>query len=356
MGKPSSLKHAAQTTIHNSVIFDLLLLPINNIITEEASKKYPFPCPTTYRTALSHYLDITGTPRTHILRELAEYAQDQKDKDFLLKLTSSTPEGKTLYSDWVVKDRRNITAILEDLPSVKPPIDHLCELLPRLQARYYSISSSPKVNSTSIHITAVVVKYKTKTTRTMKGVATNWLTLKRPTNGIKPTVPIYVRKSQFRLPFKANTPVIMIGPGTGLAPFRGFIQERNFLRKEGKPVGDTVLYFGCRRKTEDYLYEEELEEYTKDGTLTKVHLAFSRDGPDKVYVQHLLRQNMEETWKMLEKGGHIYVCGDARNMARDVHETLEKIIMECGNMDKEKATNYVKQMQNKGRYSCDVWS
>lgn len=91
-----------------------------------------------------------------------------------------------------------------------------------------------KVNPTSIHITAVVVKYTTKTDRTMKGVATNWLAVKRPTNGLKPTVPIYVRKSQFRLPFKANTPVIMIGPGTGLAPFRGFIQERNFLKKEGE--------------------------------------------------------------------------------------------------------------------------
>lgn len=357
--------HVAVYPVNDSELVDLigkrLEVDLDQMFTltnldEEASKKHPFPCPTTYRTAFSHYLDITSTPRTHILRELAEYALDQKDKDFLLKLTSSTPEGKTLYSDWVVKDRRNITAILEDLPSVKPPIDHLCELLPRLQARYYSISSSPKVNPTSIHITAVVVKYKTKANRTMKGVATNWLAFKRPTNGLKPKVPIYVRKSQFRLPFKANTPVIMIGPGTGLAPFRGFIQERNFLKKQGKPVGDTVLYFGCRHKNQDYLYEDEIEEYVKDGTLTHLHLAFSRDGPEKLYVQHILRQNMEETWKMLEQGGHIYVCGDARNMARDVHETLEKIITECGNMDKEKATNYVKQMQNKGRYSCDVWS
>ncbi|KAL3858480.1 hypothetical protein ACJMK2_013069 [Sinanodonta woodiana] len=324
-------------------------------IDEEASKKHPFPCPCTYRTALSHYLDVNSSPRTHILREISEWA-DEKDKEFLLKLTSTTPEGKSLYNEWIIKDRRNILAVLEDLPSLKPPIDHICELLPRLQARYYSISSSPKEYPESVHITAVLVNYQTRTGRTMKGVATNWLALKKPENGDKQTVPIYVRKSQFRLPYKTNTPIIMIGPGTGLAPFRGFLQERHFVKKEGKPVGDTVLYYGCRCKAEDYLYEEELDGYVKDGTLTHLHLAFSRDQEEKVYVQHLLMKNKEETWKILENGGHIYICGDARNMARDVHTTLESILMECGSMNKEKAADYVKKMQNKGRYSCDVWS
>ncbi|CAG2248490.1 POR [Mytilus edulis] len=202
-------------------------------------------------------------------------------------------------------------------------------------------------------IEAIVVEYKTKTGRTQRGVATNWLKMKKPDNGIKPRVPIYVRKSQFRLPFKSNTPVIMIGPGTGLAPFRGFIQERFVAKRDGKPVGDTVLYFGCRHKAEDFIYHDELEDYEKDGTLTQMHLAFSRDQEHKVYVQHLLEQNSEETWKLLENGGHIYVCGDARNMARDVHNVILKVLMEKGNMDNEKAENYIKKMQNKGRYSCD---
>lgn len=325
-------------------------------VDEEASKKHPFPCPCSYRTALSHYLDITSTPRTHILRELSEYATEEKEKEFLLQLTSSTPEGKQLYSDWIIKDHRNILAILEDLPSIKPPLDHICELLPKLQARYYSISSSPKVHPQSIHITAVVIKYETRTGRIAKGVATNWLALKKPENGIKPTVPIYVRKSQFRLPFKANTPVLMVGPGTGLAPFRGFIQERHFAKKDGKPVGDTILYFGCRHKAQDYIYEDELNDYVNDGTLTKIHVAFSRDQEKKVYVQHLMKENKTEIWNLLENGGHIYVCGDARNMARDVHELLENIIVELGDMDKAKAADYVKKLQSKGRYSCDVWS
>ncbi|XP_021373216.1 NADPH--cytochrome P450 reductase-like [Mizuhopecten yessoensis] len=324
-------------------------------VDEEASKKHPFPCPTTYRTALSHYLDITSMPRTHILRELAEYG-NEKDKEFIVKMTSSSPESKASYSDWIIKDHRNILAVLESLPSLMPPIDHLLELLPRLQARYYSISSSPKIHPTSIHITAVIVQYNTRTGREVEGVATNWLALKKPDNGIKYQVPIYVRKSQFRLPFKTNTPVIMIGPGTGLAPFRGFIQERQFVRKDGKTVGDTVLFYGCRHKAQDFLYEDELNDYQNDGTLTKMHVAFSRDGPNKVYVQHLLGNNKEEVWKMLDAGGHIYVCGDARNMARDVHDTLLKVLTECGGMEQQVAVDYIKKMQSKGRYSCDVWS
>ncbi|KAH3886012.1 NADPH--cytochrome P450 reductase-like [Dreissena polymorpha] len=324
-------------------------------VDDEASKKHPFPNPCSYRTALLHYLDITSTPRTHIMRELAEYARD-KDKEFLLKMCSPTPEGKSLYNEWIVKSHRTILHILEDLPTLEPPIDHVCELLPRLQARYYSISSSPKKDPTSIHITAVLVKYDTKTGRTIKGVTTNWLADMKPGADSTHRVPIYVRKSQFRLPFKSGLPVIMIGPGTGLAPFRGFLQERHFLKTEGKPVGDTILYFGCRKKAEDYIYEDELRGYVENETLTKLHVAFSRDQDSKVYVQHLLSENKEETWKLLEAGAHLYVCGDARNMARDVHETLLTILQECGQLDSIRAADYIKKLQNKGRYSCDVWS
>jgi NADPH-ferrihemoprotein reductase len=201
---------------------------------EDSSKKHPFPCPCSYRTALTYYVDITTPVRTHILKELADYATNPDEKERLKFMASRTDEGKAAYNDWVVKDCRHIVAILEDLASVKPPPDHLCEMLPRLQARYYSISSSPKLYPTSIHITAVIVEYETSAGRTNKGVATNWLKLKDLSLDAPPaTVPIFVRRSQFRLPFKSQTPVIMIGPGTGVAPFRGFIQEREILRKDG---------------------------------------------------------------------------------------------------------------------------
>ncbi|KYQ51963.1 NADPH--cytochrome P450 reductase [Trachymyrmex zeteki] len=322
---------------------------------EESSKKHPFPCPCSYRTALTHYLDITSNPRTHILKELAEYATDPADKEKLKLMASTTAEGKAAYQQWIIQNNRNIVHILEDIPSLKPPLDHLCEILPRLQCRYYSISSSPKLHATSIHITAVVVEYKTPTGRINKGVTTSWLKEKHPSDP-PCLVPIFVRKSQFRLPTRPSIPIIMVGPGTGLAPFRGFIQERDFARKEGKETGDTILYFGCRKSQEDYLYREELEQYVKDGTLT-LHTAFSREQSHKVYVTHLLEKNKDEIWRVIgEQNGHIYVCGDARNMARDVHNILLKVVMERGNMSELDAANYIKKMESQKRYSSDVWS
>lgn len=124
---------------------------------EESTKKHPFPCPCSYRTALTHYLDITSNPRTHVLKELAEYCSDPNDKEKLKLMASTSVDGKAAYQQWVVQENRNIVHILEDIPSLKPALDHLCELLPRLQCRYYSISSSPKLHPSSIHITAVVV-------------------------------------------------------------------------------------------------------------------------------------------------------------------------------------------------------
>ncbi|XP_067306110.1 P450 (cytochrome) oxidoreductase b isoform X1 [Pseudorasbora parva] len=333
------------------------VISLNNL-DEESNKKHPFPCPTTYRTALTHYLDITNTPRTNVLYELAQYATDPKEQENMRKMASSSPEGKALYQSWVLDSCRNILAILEDLPSLRPPIDHLCELLPRLQARYYSISSSSKVHPNSIHICAVVVEYETKTGRVNKGVATNWLKNKMPTdNGHKATVPMYIRKSQFRLPFKSTNPVIMIGPGTGIAPFIGFIQERGWLKEQGKDVGETELYFGCRHKNEDFLYQEELEEFEKNGVLTALNVAFSRDQEQKVYVQHLLKKKKETVWKLIHTdNAHIYICGDARNMARDVQNAFYEIAEELGGMSRTQAVDYIKKLMTKGRYSQDVWS
>lgn len=276
----------------------------------ESSKKHPFPCPTTYRTALTHYLEITALPRTHILRELVEYCTDDKDKEFLKLISSTTPDGKAQYQSWVQDACRNIVHILEDIKSCKPPLDHICELLPRLQPRFYSISSSSKLHATSVHVTAVLVKYATATGRTNNGVATTFLAQKLPVDGSPlPRVPLFIRKAQFRLPTKTETPIIMIGPGTGLAPFRGFIQERDLSRQDGKTVGETVLYFGCRKQSEDYLYRSELEEYERNGTLT-LRTAFSRDGPTKRYVTHLLKEDAEKVWNIIgEQNGHLYICG-----------------------------------------------
>jgi NADPH-ferrihemoprotein reductase len=306
---------------------------------------------------LTHYVEITALPRTHIIKELAEYCSDEKDKEFLRHMASTTPEGKAQYQKWVHESCRNIVHILEDVPSCKPPLDHICELLPRLQPRYYSISSSSKLHPTTVHITAVLVQYETPTGRTNNGVCTTYLKLKQPSDGESvPRAPIFIRKSQFRLPMKTETPIIMIGPGTGLAPFRGFIQERDLAKKDGKVVGDTILYFGCRKKSEDYIYQEELEGYEQNGSL-KLRLAFSRDQPHKIYVTHLLQEDSDKLWEVIgEKKGHVYICGDAKNMATDVRNILLNVIKAKGNMTDTEAQQYIKKMETQKRYSADVWS
>lgn len=339
---------------------ELLKVDLDTVISlknvdEDSSKKNPFPCPCSYRTALTHYVDICHTPRTHVLKELADYATNEADKEMLKKMSSSTDEGKALYSEWIIKSARSIVHVLEDLPSCKIPLDHLLEFMPRLQPRYYSISSSPKINPERVSITAVLVEYKSFTGRIVRGVTTGWLKTMDP-NG-NHVAPCFVRRSQFKLPTKSQVPILMIGPGTGLAPFMGFIQERQWMLDQGKPLGEAILYYGCRKQAEDYLYEQELAASLKSGALTKLYAAFSRDQPEKVYVTHLLKQNKKELWNLIEeKKGHIYICGDARNMARDVRDIILSTIMEESGKTSQEADAYIKRMEVQRRYSADVWS
>uniref|UniRef100_A0A915L6H1 NADPH--cytochrome P450 reductase n=1 Tax=Romanomermis culicivorax TaxID=13658 RepID=A0A915L6H1_ROMCU len=356
---------------------------------EDAGKKFPFCCPCTYRTALTHYVDIVAPPKINVIKEIAEYCTNAEEKAFLLSVTSTKEESRKKFFDQIVNDHRTILDLMQDLPSCRPPLDHLLELMPRLQARYYSISSSPKEDQNVISITPVVIKYTSKIGREVNGVATRYLAAKKVTElnpspgsecpfagAVPPTldnavkiqrlldekVPIFVRKSQLRLPRDPKTPIIMIGPGTGLAPFRGFLQDRRaqMRREPEKPLGDATLYFGCRNRRHDFIYREELESHLADGTLRHLYVAPSREQPEveKTYVQHLLRENGEATWRLIsgERGGHVYICGDAKNMARDVMDTFLDIFCQYGGMDREQAQSYMKKMETQKRYQADVWS
>lgn len=327
---------------------------LTNVDTD-SSKKHPFPCPTTFATALRHYVDLTAPVRTHVLKELAEHCSDEEDKALLKLMGSAKEEGRRKYAEWMLADRRTILDVLRDVSSCRPPMDLLCELLPRLQARYYSISSSPKHDPQRLSVTAVVVSYETRLGRRIDGVATTYLQAKDPAAEAK--VPIFVRKSGLRLPHRTTTPVIMIGPGTGFAPFRGFIQDRAAVRAGGKETGPMVLYFGCRHSEQDYLYKDEIAAWKADGVLSEVHEAFSRQGPEKVYVQHLLKKNAAATWRLIhESGGHVYVCGDARSMAKDVMAAFVEMARNEGGLSEDQAKAYLKRMESQKRYQADVWS
>lgn len=273
-------------------------------VDEESSKRHPFPCPCTYKTALTHYVDICSPIKSHVLKALVEYTTDEEQKARLTLLSTATEEGLREYSQFVGKERRSIVDILSHFTTCKPPIDHLLELLPRLQARYYSISSSPKVNPDVVSITAVTTRY-TIGDRLIKGVCTNFLSKEK----VGSKVPIFVRKSTMRLPHRVNTPVIMIGPGTGFAPFRGFLQERKWQKDQGKEIGDMVLFFGCRHPEHDYIYEDEIEKYAEARVITDLSVAFSRYQESKIYVQHRMYEQRQRIWGLIQSNANIYVCG-----------------------------------------------
>jgi len=309
--------------------------------------------PTTVRQALLQWCDLTNPPRKGVLQVLAEYATDEKEKKRLLLL--SDDEKPQPYAKWIKDDMRCILEVLEQFRSVKIPFDHFLEIVPRLAPRHYSISSSLKEHPGRVHVTSVVIDFITPAERKHKGVCSNWLARQVPTNGYKPPVALFVQKANFHLPKNISTPVIMIGPGTGLAPFRGFIQERKKLAiSEGKPCVN-ILFFGCRSSKIDYIYREELEQAQKDGFL-QLFLAFSRDQPEKIYVQHKLHHFKDGIWSILNnQNGLLYICGDARQMAKDVHQALISIIVEKGNKTSEQAEQYLTELVEQKRYLTDVW-
>ncbi|KIY61534.1 putative cytochrome P450 oxidoreductase [Cylindrobasidium torrendii FP15055 ss-10] len=382
---------------------------------DPALAKVPFPVPTTYATVFRHYIDISCLSSRQILNSFSKYAPNPQAEASLKELGSN----KDKYAEVVAAGCLKIGEVLQfaagnDITAAPTPentsvwsipFDAIVSAIPRLQPRYYSISSSPKLHPNTIHVTCVTLKYNSEgekvPQRAVFGVGSNFLlsikhainneTIGFTDNGlpIVPTytidgprgayraetilkAPVHVRRSTFRLPTNPKSPVIMIGPGTGVAPFRGFIQERvalarRTIEKNGPDAladwGRLTLFYGCRKSTEDFLYAEEWPQYQEElkGKFT-MHNAFSREKfrPDgsKIYVQDLIWDDRENIADGILNGkGYVYICGDAKNMSKAVEDTLAKILGEAkgGSAEVEGAAE-LKMLKERSRLLLDVWS
>ncbi|KAG7088605.1 hypothetical protein E1B28_012579 [Marasmius oreades] len=387
---------------------------------DPALAKVPFPVPTTYATVLRHYIDISCVASRQFLGTLSKFAPSPEAEAYLKTLNTDKEEFHKVVADGCLKIGEVLQMVagnsLIEAPTPanttawKVPFDIIVSSIPRLQPRYYSISSSPKLNPTSIHVTCVVLKYHSVPsdragTKWVYGVGSNFLlnlkhaannetaplisdagvanaalpnyAIEGPRGAYKQDtiykVPIHVRRSTFRLPTNPKSPVIMIGPGTGVAPFRGFVQERVALarrsvEKNGPDAladwGRITLFYGCRRSTEDFLYEDEWPKYKEElrGKFS-MHYAFSRGAarkPDgsKIYVQDLIWDDRENVADAILNGkGYVYICGDAKNMAKSVEEMLGRILGEAkgGSAEVEGAAE-MKLLKERSRLMLDVWS
>ncbi len=242
----------------------------------------------------------------------------------------------------------DVIDFLIDHPSAKFTPDEFVALLNKLQPRLYSVASSLRVFPDQVHFIVDVIRYESHG-RQRAGVCSSFLADRA--DGVP--VPVYPSSAKhFHLPEDPNTPAVMVGPGTGVAPFRAFLQERQAIGAKGK----NWLFFGAQREKCDYAYEEDWAKLTSDGILTRLDCAWSRDQAHKVYVQNKLLDNAAEIWKWIDtEGGQFFVCGDAKRMAKDVDAALRKIVEEQGGMSVDAANEYVEKLKSDKRYKRDVY-
>ncbi|KAH9691145.1 NADPH-dependent diflavin oxidoreductase 1 [Citrus sinensis] len=290
-----------------------------------------------------------------LITVMSYFATAEHEKERLQYFAS--PEGRDDLYKYNQKERRTVLEVLEDFPSVQMPFDWLVQLVPPLKTRAFSISSSPLAHPNQVHLTVSVVSWTTPYKRKRTGLCSAWLAGLDPQQGIY--IPAWFQKGSLPRP-PPSVPLILIGPGTGCAPFRGFVEERAIQSSSG-PAAPIIFFFGCRNE-DDFLYRELwLSHSLNDGVFPEAkgggfYVAFSRKQPQKVYVQHKMLEQSQRIWNLLLSKASIYVAGSATKMPSDVWSTFEEIVSKEGEASRDSAANWLKALQRAGRYHVEAWS
>ena len=296
--------------------------------------------PTTFREALLRDYSITQ-PTPKFLKAIAQRASAAPTLGYLLAPNRKQDLETYLWG-------MEIIDFLSEHPSVHFAPEEFVGLLTKLQPRLYSVASSLRAYPDQVHFIVDVVRYESNG-RLRKGVCSSFLA-ERADDVPVPVFPSVAK--HFHLPENSDTPIIMVGPGTGVAPFRAYLQERKATRAKGK----NWLFFGSQHERCDFAYGDEFKAFMKEGILTRLDCAWSRDQTQKIYVQHRMTENAAEIWKWIDADrAHFFVCGDARRMAKDVDATLRKIVQEHGGKSVEQANEYVEKLKSDKRYKRDVY-
>ncbi|MET3942499.1 NADPH-dependent sulfite reductase flavoprotein alpha-component [Paenibacillus sp. PvP094] len=287
--------------------------------------------------ALLRYFEITAVTKP-VVQELAKLSPDSGLADLL----ANDAEFRNVMNSCDLLD------LVQDYNLKGIPAGEFVAVLRKIPARLYSIASSSKSFPDEVHLTVRTVRYEVRG-RERYGVCSVHLAERIEAGD---SLPVYIQHNpNFKLPENPDAPIIMIGPGTGVAPFRSFLGEREETGAQGK----TWLFYGDQHFLTDFLYQTEWQRWLKDGVLTKMDVAFSRDTEHKVYVQHRMLENSKELYQWLQEGAVIYVCGDEKKMAHDVHGALATILKQEGGLTSEQASEYLTRLQQEKRYQRDVY-
>ncbi len=333
-------------------------LPADQIrlsVAEGRRAQLPVGEPVSIGRLLTEFVELQQVATRKQIQIMSEHTRCPVTKPKLLALAGDDAESDERYRTEVLARRRSVFGLLEEHPACELPFNTYLEMLSLLSPRYYSISSSPRTAGASrCSITTAVVEGPAISGQgVFKGVCSTYLAGRRVGDTIHATVK--ETKAGFRLPDDSSVPIIMVGPGTGLAPFRGFLQERAARKADGQTLGPALLFFGCRHPDQDFLYADELRAFAADN-IAELHVAFSRGSGPKTYVQDVIAAQKDGVWSLIEQGAIIYVCGDGGKMEPGVKATLTSLYRERKSAAEDAALRWIDDMGAQNRYVLDVWA